>query len=177
MRTLKLMAGLALLPGLLAAQQDWNQRLSVLPADVRDKVIQIVTEATSHGLPGQAIADRAVETVAKSRSGTDAVAAAQALAADLAGARDALVAAGHTPDASEIEAGATAKELGVDGATIRREESGLPADTLVGYRFVWPLGHRLSALVRSFGVRVQRSLNTHFLHLWMPSAGRRGWSS
>lgn len=118
MRTLKLIGGLALLPGMLAAQQDWNTRLAALPANVRDSVIAIVTAAQSHGLPGQAIADRAIETVAKSRSGADAVAAAQALATDLAGARDALTAAGRTPDSSEIEAGATAKQLGVNGADI-----------------------------------------------------------
>lgn len=127
MRTLKLIAGLALLPSLVAAQQDWSARLATLPANVRDSVITIVTNAQSHGLPGQAIADRALETIAKSRSGADAVAAAQALAGDLAGAHDVLTAAGRTPDATEIEAGATAKELGVDGATISALASAAPS--------------------------------------------------
>lgn len=146
MRTLKLIAGLALLPGLLAAQQDWNQRLSALPADVRDKVIAIVTDATSRGLPGQAIADRALETVAKSRSGTDAVAAAQALAADLVTGRDALTSAGRSPDASEIEAAATAKELGVDGATITDLASSAPS------------GRSLTVPLAVIGALVQRGL-------------------
>ena len=127
MRTLKLITGLALLPLALAAQQNWSDRLAALPDNVRDQVVQIVTDATSRGLPGQAIADRALETVAKSRSGVEAVAAAQALAADLSSGRDALTAAGRTPDASEIEAAATAKELGVDGATISDLASSAPS--------------------------------------------------
>lgn len=127
MRTLKLITGLALLPLALAAQQTWSDRLAALPDNVRDQVVQIVTDAASRGLPGQAIADRALETVAKSRSGAEAVAAAQALAADLSSGRDALTAAGRTPDASEIEAAATAKELGVDGATISDLASSAPS--------------------------------------------------
>jgi hypothetical protein len=119
MRTLKLLAGLVLLAALLAAQQSPIDRLrAVLPAKVADKVIAIVTDATNRGLPGQAIADRALEAIAKGRSGDDVSAAAQAFAADLAGAHDALQHAGRNPDVSEIEAAATAKELGVDGATV-----------------------------------------------------------
>ena len=128
MRTLKLLAGLALLPVLLTAQQSPIDRLrSVLPADVADKVIAIVTDATSRGLPGQAIADRALEAIAKGRSGDEVSAAAQAFAADLAAARDALQHAGRNPDVSEIEAAATAKELGVDGAAISALASSAPS--------------------------------------------------
>lgn len=128
MRTVKLVTGLALLPLLLAAQQSPVDRLqAVLPADVANEVMGIVTDATNHGLPGDAIAERALETVAKARSGADAVAAAQALAADLAAAHDAIVGAGRTPDASEIEAGATAMELGVDGATVSALVSAAPS--------------------------------------------------
>lgn len=146
MRTLRVIAGLALLPGMLAAQQDWNQRLAALPDDARDKVVAIVTDATSRGLPGQAIADRALETIAKSRSGADAVAAAQALAADLAGAHDALVAAGRSPDASEIQAAAQAKELGVDGATISALEKSAPS------------GRSLAVPIAVIGALVNRGL-------------------
>jgi hypothetical protein len=150
MRTLKLMAGLALLPLVLAAQQNTTDRLrAVLPADQADKVIAIVTDATNRGLPGQAIADRALETVAKSRSGADAVAAAQALATDLAGARDALSSAGRTPDASEIEAGATAKGLGVDGATIGALASSAPS------------GRSLTVPLTVIGALVDRGLPSH----------------
>lgn len=128
MRALTLFTGLALLPTLLVAQQNPVDRLrAVLPADVADKVVAIVSDATSHGLPGQAIADRALEASAKGRSGAEVSAAAQALAADLAGARDALRSAGRAPDAGEIEAGAAAKELGVDGATISALASSAPS--------------------------------------------------
>lgn len=128
MRALNLLSGLALLPALLAAQQNPVDRLrAVLPADVADQVIAIVTDATSRGLPGQAIANRALEASAKGRSGAEVSAAAQALAANLAGARDALQSAGRAPNASEIEAGATAKELGVDGATISALASSAPS--------------------------------------------------
>ncbi|HEX9580491.1 MAG TPA: hypothetical protein VF970_05235 [Gemmatimonadales bacterium] len=119
MRTLKLFSSLAVLPVMLAAQQVPTDRLrEVLPANVSDQVIAIVTDATAHGLPGRAIADRVLEGIAKGRSGEEVRAAALALAADLAGAHGALVGAGRTPDASEIEAGATAMSLGVDGATV-----------------------------------------------------------
>ncbi len=129
MRTLKFLAVLAIVPGLLAAQQQnpIDRLRAVLPADVADQVIAIVTDATSHGLPGQAIAERALEAIAKGRSGDEVSAAAQALAADLAGAHDALQRGGRTPDASEIEAGATAKEFGVDGATISALASSAPS--------------------------------------------------
>ncbi len=128
MRTLKLLAGLALLPALLTAQQSPIDRLrAVLPADVADKVIAIVTDATSRGLPGQAIADRALEAIAKGRSGDQVPAAAQAFAADLAVAHDALQHAGRNPDVSEIEAAAAAKELGVDGAAISTLASSAPS--------------------------------------------------
>ena len=128
MRTLKLLSGLVLLPVLLAAQQSPIDRLrTVLPAKVADKVIAIVTDATNRGLPGQAIADRALEAIAKGRSGDEVSAAAQTLAADLAGAHDALQHAGRNPDVSEIEAAATAKELGVDSAAISALASSAPS--------------------------------------------------
>jgi hypothetical protein len=149
MRTLKLMAGLALLPVVLAAQQNTIDRLrAVLPGDEADRVIALVTDATDHGLPGQAIADRALETVAKSRSGAEAVAAAQALAADLSSGRDALTAAGRTPDASEIEAAATAKELGVDGAAVSALASKAPS------------GRSLAVPLAVIGALVRRGLRS-----------------
>jgi hypothetical protein len=128
MRTLKLLSAITLLPLLLAAQQSPIEQLQkVLPPDVVDQVVGIVTSATSQGLPGEAIAARALEAVAKGRSGADVAAAAQALASDLAAAHDALVGAGRSPDASEIEAGATAMELGVDGAAVKALASSAPS--------------------------------------------------
>lgn len=128
MRTVKLLSALVLLPALLAAQQEAVDQLrAVLPAAVAEKVIAIVTDATSRGLPSEAIANRALEATAKGQSGAEALAAAQAVAANLASARDALQSAGHVPGVSEIEAGATAKELGVDGHTISALASAAPS--------------------------------------------------
>jgi hypothetical protein len=129
MRTFRLLAALVIVPGLLAAQrQNPIDRLrAVLPSDLADKVIAIVTDATSHGLPGQAIAERALEAVAKGRSGDEVSAAAQALSADLGAAHAALQRGGRTPDASETEAGAGATQLGVDGATISALASSAPS--------------------------------------------------
>jgi hypothetical protein len=129
MRILALLSLLSMGPGLLAAQQQnpVDRLKEVLPALVADKVIAIVTDATSRGLPGQAIADRALEGIAKGRSGEEVAAAAQAFASDLAEAHGALRQAGRTPDASEIEAAADAKELGVDGAAISALASSAPS--------------------------------------------------
>jgi len=121
MRTLTLFVMLVVAPRLLVAQQQnpVDRLRTVLPADVSDKVVAIVTDATGHGLPGQAIA--------KGRSGHQVLAAARALAANLSAAHDAIQRAGRTPDVSEIEAGATAKELGVDGSAISALASAAPA--------------------------------------------------
>jgi len=130
MRTLKLLVTLALFPALLAGQDQAVDRLGtgqetalarlaqVLPADVAEQVKQIVLDATSRGLPGQWIAQRALEGVAKGRSGAEVRAAAEALATELTTVREAFRQSSRTPDASELEAGATAMSLGVDGKTI-----------------------------------------------------------
>jgi hypothetical protein len=128
MRTLKLSLWLAMVPALLAAQESPVERLrAVLPAGVADQVIAIVTDATDRGLPGDAVADRALEALAKGRSGAQAKAAAQALSTQLAVARGALKRAGRTPDASEIESAANAMELGVAGATVSALASAAPS--------------------------------------------------
>lgn len=128
MRTLKLITGLLLVPLSLSAQQKATEHLqAVLPAAVADTVMAIVTNATSHGLPGQAIANRALEAVAKGQNAQQAEAAARAIANDLSASRGALQKAGRTPDASEIEAGATALELGVSGATVSALASSAPS--------------------------------------------------
>src|SRR5574341_215826 len=128
MRTLKLFAWLPALPALLAAQQSPVDRLrAVLPTDVADQVVDMVTDATSRGLPGEVIADRALEAIAKAKSGAQARTAAQALGSELATARGALVRGGRAPDASEIESAASAMELGVDGATVSALATSAPS--------------------------------------------------
>jgi hypothetical protein len=128
MRIVKLILVVGLVPCLLGAQQDVVDRLrAVLPPDVADKVVAIVADATSHDLPGAVIADRALEATAKGRNAADAAAAAQATANDLAAARDAIRSTGRAPQSSEIEAAATAQELGVNGATISALASSVPS--------------------------------------------------
>lgn len=117
-----------IVPTLLGEQENPIDRLrTALPADIADEVIASVTDATSRGLPGHAIADRALEAIARGRSARKVSAAVQAFATDLARGRAALQHAGRTPDATEIEAAATAKELGVSGATISALASSAPS--------------------------------------------------
>jgi hypothetical protein len=78
----------------------------------------MVYRATANGLPGLMIAQQALLGVATKRSPAEVLAAAEELAGDLSEARAAIQRSGRTPDRSEIEAGATALGLGVDGAAI-----------------------------------------------------------
>ena len=119
MTTVMVAATLLVIPATAVAQDDVISRLrEVLPADVRDRVIARVEEALAHGLPGQAIANLALEGVAKGRSGAEVLAAAEALAGDLSVARDAVAQHGHQAAPAEIEAAAQAMQLGVDGEAI-----------------------------------------------------------
>lgn len=129
MRTSRLLAILAIAPGLLLAQEQppIDRLRAVLPADVADRIIALATDATRRGLPGQAIAERALEASARGRNARVASSAAEAFARDLAETRDAMRRAGRTPDVSEVEAAATARELGVDGATISALASQAPS--------------------------------------------------
>ena len=147
MRGMKLLAALAVVPSLLVAQQDPVEKLGeVLPDRVADEVVALVTDAISRGLPGEAIANRALEAVAKGRSGAEVSAAARAFAQDLAEARGALAGAGRAADASEIEAAATAMSMGVDGDEVSRiaEES--------------PSGRSLAVPLAVIGALVNRGL-------------------
>ena len=130
MRTLKLFTILLLAPVLAVAQEPIGhpgqdaalaalaQLDEKLSPELAQKVRSIVTEATNRGLPGLAIANLALQGVAKGRSGEEVRAAAEAFARDLAGSRAAFSQAGRVPDPSELEAGAIAMGLGVDGQTI-----------------------------------------------------------
>jgi hypothetical protein len=118
----------------------------VLPAEEAEHVLGIVGDAISKGLPGLAIADRALEGVAKGRSGAEVSAAARAFAAHLAAAHGALQRARRAPDASELEAGAMAMAFGVDSATI----SGLASSA--------PSGRSLTVLLAVIGALANRGL-------------------
>jgi hypothetical protein len=109
----------ALLPLSVAAQQDPVQRLGeVLPADLAAQVATRVEAARSGGLPTQAVANLALEGVAKGRSSAEVLQALDALVSDMGRAREAIQAAGRQPGAGEVEAATTALRMGVDGSAV-----------------------------------------------------------
>lgn len=109
----------ALLPGVASAQQDPVVRLGqVLPADVAAQVVARVEAARARELPANAIANVALEGVAKGRSAEQVLAAVEALAGDLGRAADALQNAGRRPGVGEVEAATAAMRMGVDGAQV-----------------------------------------------------------
>jgi len=112
--------GLAwLLPTAVLAQQDPMARLAeVLPANVREQVLERIEAARSRELPEQAMANVALEGVAKGRSGEEVLAAVELLVADMGRAQEALQAAGHAPAEGEIQAATAAMRMGVDGASV-----------------------------------------------------------
>lgn len=147
---------IALVPAVLFAQEPVSQRVAqqdpvarlydILPEHVAADVAGIVRTAIDRGLPGLAIADRALELSAKGRSGEDVLAAARSLAGDLAAARGALERGGRSPDGSEIESGALAMHHGVDGVAV----SGLASSA--------PSGRSLAVPLAVIGALVYRGL-------------------
>lgn len=110
---------LVLLPAGAAAQTDPLERLAdVLPADVAEQVLARVQSARARDLPAQAMANLALEGVAKGRSGAEVLAAVELLVTDMGRAQQALQAAGHAPAAGEIEAATAALRMGVDGTAV-----------------------------------------------------------
>jgi hypothetical protein len=132
MKTMTTLLVMALLPVAVAAQQDPSKRLAeVLPPAVAQQVLQVMATAQARELPPQAIANIALEGVAKGRSSDDVLAAVGQLAGDMGRAQDALLAAGHTPVDGEIEAATAAIRMGVDGASISElARSGAPGRSL-----------------------------------------------
>ncbi len=109
----------AFLPAVAAAQQDPMQRLAeVLPESVREQVLDRIEAARTRELPEQAMANLALEGVAKGRSADDVLAAVDLLVADMGRAQAALRAAGHVPAEGEIEAATAAMRMGVDGTSV-----------------------------------------------------------
>jgi hypothetical protein len=120
-KAMKLWLALAALclPSTVGAQQDPLERLAeVLPDHVREQVLARVAEARSRELPEQAMANLALEGIAKGRSAEEVLAAVEALVADMGRAQEALRAAGHAPVTGEIEAATAAMRMGVDGETV-----------------------------------------------------------
>lgn len=117
-RTIALLA-LAVLPTVVGAQQNPVDRLGeVLPPDVAGQVLEVVATAQTRGLPGGAVANLALEGVAKGRSSEEVLAAVGQLVSDMGRAQDALLAAGRAPGNGEIEAATAAIRMGIDGESV-----------------------------------------------------------
>lgn len=123
-----LLTVLLLAPAGLTGQPDPVSRLrEVLPPHIAEQVIATVTDALSRGLPPDPIAMRALEGAAKGRSAAEIAAATRALADQLAHADAALERSGRTAQAEEIEAAATAMQLGVAGPIVSDLASSAPS--------------------------------------------------
>ena len=137
----------ALFPVSAAAQQDPSDRLTeVLPSEVSEQVLQHIADARARDLPTQALANFALEGVAKGRSGDEVLAALQLLVGDMGRAQDALRAAGRVPGGGEVEAVTAAMRMGVDGATISEFAS------------LQPSGRTLSVPILVLGGLIARGL-------------------
>ena len=91
----------------------------VLPPEVAAQVMARVQAALDRDLPAQAMANLALEGVAKGRSPEAVLAALDGLAGDLSRAQEALQARGGQPASSEVEAAAMAMQMGVDAEAVR----------------------------------------------------------
>ena len=110
---------MAWLPATAHAQRDPMERLAeVLPEAVREQVLARIEAARSRELPEQAMADLALEGVAKGRSGEEALAAVELMVSDMGRAQEALQSAGHPPVDGEIEAATAAMGMGGDGGRV-----------------------------------------------------------
>lgn len=123
----------AVLPMAALAQQDPVSRLEeVLPPELAAQVISRVEHAEELELPTQAVANLALEGVAKGRSADEVLAAVDVLVADMGRAREALESAADRPvGAGEIQAATTALRMGVEGSDIAAlAQSGPPGRSL-----------------------------------------------
>jgi hypothetical protein len=121
---------MSVLPSLAMAQEPVNpvERLEeVLPESVVDEVLARVNDAMSRGLPGEAMANLALEGVVKGRSGEEVLAAVTLLANEMATAAGAFARAGHAPGDGEVEAATAAMRMGVDGEAVSALASSAPS--------------------------------------------------
>jgi hypothetical protein len=103
----------------MAQTEPTDGLLERLPPEVAAQVAGIVAEAGSRGLPEQALANLALEGIAKGRSGDEVLAAVQTMVGDMGRAADAIRAGGRPPADADIAAATTAMRMGVDAASIR----------------------------------------------------------
>ncbi|HUG38291.1 MAG TPA: hypothetical protein VML54_15140 [Candidatus Limnocylindrales bacterium] len=117
-----------LLPMASTAQEVPSQRLTeVLPPEVAAQVLDHIESARQQGLPVNAMANHALEGVAKGRSATEVLASVELLVADMGRAREALQTAQREHGAGEIEAATAAMRMGVDGDDISALASSQPS--------------------------------------------------
>ncbi len=90
----------------------------VLPPEVAGDVLARIEAARARGLPERPLANLALEAAAKGRDRAATVRALESLSERLARADEALRAAGRRPAGREVEAGAVALQMGVQGAAI-----------------------------------------------------------
>ncbi len=91
----------------------------VLPADVADRVLARIAAAREHGLPAEALEQRALKFAAKGVAPAEIERAVREQADRLEQARDALrQVRGDEVRADEVEAGAEALRQGVDGSAV-----------------------------------------------------------
>ena len=119
MKRIAYLVAAGLLPVSVAAQQDPSERLTeVLPPEISNQVLERIETARAQELPTQAVANLALEGVAKGRSAEAVLAAVELLVGEMGRARDALQVAGRIPGEGEVEAATTAMRMGVDGEAI-----------------------------------------------------------
>lgn len=86
----------------------------VLPADIVDQVIAQVEAARAQELPAQAMANIAMEGIAKGRSAEEVLGAVEQLGIDLSRAREALQNGDAGVEGGNLEAATAAVRMGVD---------------------------------------------------------------
>jgi hypothetical protein len=119
MKTMTCLLLAAAMPLAASAQQDVVTRLNeVLPADLATQVVAQVERARDLQLPEQAVANLALEGMAKGRSAEEVLAAVQQLVADMGRAREALAADDRPVAPGEIEAATTALRMGIDASSV-----------------------------------------------------------
>jgi hypothetical protein len=112
--------GFALSTTLRLTAQDVGTRLDRrVPPEVQRAVQDIAADAAAHGLPTEPLVEKAIEGGAKRVPAERLIAAVRALAARLAGAADAVHAAGlATPQADVVEGGADGLSAGLTSGQV-----------------------------------------------------------
>jgi hypothetical protein len=150
-RVAVLLAGLV--PLILEAQDPVLRLRDVAPPELRSQILAAVDEAGAQGLPGDVVAQVALEGLAKGRSGPAVAQAAHQAAVQLAEGRQAFTQSGRTPSPEEMRAAALALHLGVGGAEIRELAAGAPADRSLAVPLV------VMGLLAERGVPVSQALS------------------